>query len=323
MQNIKIDMSLIVKCKSDTTKAAQDLVEQEDFFCSETWSKCYDARFKIFYILDEKENIVGKFAAFEGGKKGLKTLITPPFAPHIGLSVASNRNNPVKIQTFQKQISEAIVTFLLASRYVYYKLDFPAGWNDMQPMVWKKIKPVVRYTYKLNLNKTEEEIIAGMDSSRRNKINKARLESLDKSETIDTHSIIKMLRDNLQDKPIKLHEFILKNILNLLEHPAYGFRIGISDKAALYALNVCCRNGDTCYNLFSAIDRSKSNNSAGSLSLFESILHAKKTGCATFDFEGSVVPEIEEYFRSFGGVLTPYFTVQGGKWPWPQLMKWR
>ena len=32
-----------------------------------------------------------------------------------------------------------------------------------------------------------------------------------------------------------------------------------------------------------------------------------------FDFEGSMIPEIEVFFRSFGGDLLPYFSIEGGK----------
>jgi hypothetical protein len=36
-------------------------------------------------------------------------------------------------------------------------------------------------------------------------------------------------------------------------------------------------------------------------------------GFKTFDFEGSGIPAIEKFFRSFGGALTPYFCITGGK----------
>ena len=39
------------------------------------------------------------------------------------------------------------------------------------------------------------------------------------------------------------------------------------------------------------------------------ILKAKEMGLQVFDFEGSIVPPIERYFRGFGGKLTPIFSV--------------
>jgi|LakMenEpi03Aug12_release.lakeMendotaPanAssembly.Ray.scaffolds.fasta_scaffold00272_26 hypothetical protein len=316
-------MILRIVAPAQISPKAQDLVEQTDFFCSERWASCYDHRFRRFFIVDEKENIVGKFAAFVGGRLGLQTLITPPFSPHIGLSVATSKNNPVKVQSFHKQIATCIAEFLQTSGYVYYKLDFPSQWTDIQPMVWKNLNTSVRYTYKLNISRSAVEIESDMDSSRRNKINKARRENLTLTHAGDIEKAMQMLRENLRDKPVKLHEPILRKILELLMDRGCGFWTVASLGEIPAAINICCLNGQSCYNLLSAIDRSLGLNAAGSLSLYESILYAKEKGISEFDFEGSVVPEIEEYFRSFGGQLTPYFSVQGGKWPWTTILKWR
>lgn len=54
------------------------------------------------------------------------------------------------------------------------------------------------------------------------------------------------------------------------------------------------------------------------MSLYYSILHARDLGLRVFDFEGSGVPEIEEYFRSFGGSLVPLLF---GLW-WKETMAW-
>jgi hypothetical protein len=62
---------------------------------------------------------------------------------------------------------------------------------------------------------------------------------------------------------------------------------------------------------------------AGTYALFSAIRAAHQKQLSTFDFEGSGVPAIEEYFRSFGGTITPYYSVQGGAWPMLQLMKWK
>jgi hypothetical protein len=316
-------MSLRIITGDQVTPGMQDLVEQSDFFCSDQWASCYDSRFVKFYIVDEKDNIVGKFAAFIGGRNGLQTLITPPFAPHIGLSVATLKHNPVKIQSFHKQVAACITEYLLSSKYVYFKLDLPCFWSDIQPMLWSNLKTSVRYTYKLNIEKSADEIESSLDSSRRNKINKARRENFRITHQGDVDAAMKMLSNNLRDKPVKLHEPVLKKVLELLQDKQYGFWTIASDNAQAAALNVCCLNGNTCYNLLSAIDRNRGYNAAGSISLYESILHAKEIGLTEFDFEGSVVPEIEEYFRSFGGQLTPYFSVSGGKWPWTKIISWR
>ena len=46
--------------------------------------------------------------------------------------------------------------------------------------------------------------------------------------------------------------------------------------------------------------------------IHEGILWADKTGLKCFDFEGSMVPSIESFYRQFGGKLTPYNLIWKG-----------
>jgi hypothetical protein len=60
---------------------------------------------------------------------------------------------------------------------------------------------------------------------------------------------------------------------------------------------------------------------AGPAAMFAAIRHAKKQGLAIFDFEGSMIPPIERYFRGFGGLLTPYLTVNKAWLPFEFVLK--
>ena len=55
---------------------------------------------------------------------------------------------------------------------------------------------------------------------------------------------------------------------------------------------------------------SRSNNFAMSYLLWQAILYTKDTlKLNVFDFEGSMIPSIEKYFRKFGGEITPYYSL--------------
>jgi hypothetical protein len=81
--------------------------------------------------------------------------------------------------------------------------------------------------------------------------------------------------------------------------------------------------GQKCYYVFGGTRRGGSNNSLGPAALFNAILLARKNGIKTFDFEGSMIPEIEKYFRQFGGELVAQYSVNGGRGLWPRLIQWR
>jgi len=59
-------------------------------------------------------------------------------------------------------------------------------------------------------------------------------------------------------------------------------------------------------------DPSLRHSGAHSLVLWEAIQQVAQF-TDIFDFEGSMMPGVERFFREFGGIQTPYFTIQKGK----------
>ena len=64
-----------------------------------------------------------------------------------------------------------------------------------------------------------------------------------------------------------------------------------------------------CYYLFGATDAEFRNSGAQSLILWEGIQFASEHS-KVFDFEGSMIEGIENFFRQFGGICTPYYEVR-------------
>lgn len=293
------------------------------FFSGEAWTRCFDKQVLHHHLIDENGQIIGGFVAYEGGKANLRTLITPPFTPHVGLYLEETRTNPVRVNTRRKQAMEAIAEYLKNSRYAYYKLDFAPEWCDMQPMLWNRIRTHVRYTYRIDLRRTVAEIQSNMDSSKRNKVSKAEREGMTISHEANIDLAMSMISGNLDAKNLHSHPEIMRKILQLAAEDERGIWSFTYSNGKAVAVNVCIITPGICYNLLSAVDRGSGHTNAGSFSLYHSILRAKEKGLRVFDFEGSGVPEIEEFFRSFGGDITPYFSVEGGQWPWTLLQRWR
>ena len=55
---------------------------------------------------------------------------------------------------------------------------------------------------------------------------------------------------------------------------------------------------------------SRENNFGMSYLLWQALLYTKNIlQLPVFDFEGSMIPSIEKYFRKFGGELIPYYSL--------------
>lgn len=79
----------------------------------------------------------------------------------------------------------------------------------------------------------------------------------------------------------------------------------------------------TAYYLLGGYDAEDRHHGAGALAILTSIEEAQRRGLAVFDFEGSMIPAIERFFRGFGGELVHYFTVNRAWLPFEILLKWR
>ena len=68
-------------------------------------------------------------------------------------------------------------------------------------------------------------------------------------------------------------------------------------------------DAETAYDLISTIDPEYRNSGAASLAVYEIIKYVKTQGITGFDFEGSMIEGVENSFRKFGTVQTPYFFI--------------
>jgi hypothetical protein len=109
---------------------------------------------------------------------------------------------------------------------------------------------------------------------------------------------------------------------------------GYADEGNSYAFTAHCEgraiaacfvvhDQRTAYYLMGGYDERAGHHAAGPAAMFAAIRHAREMGLETFDFEGSVIPPIERYFRGFGGRLTPYLTVNRAWLPIEMLLKLR
>ncbi|MDI6740189.1 MAG: GNAT family N-acetyltransferase, partial [Candidatus Edwardsbacteria bacterium] len=87
------------------------------------------------------------------------------------------------------------------------------------------------------------------------------------------------------------------------------------------AATFCIHDATTAYYLLGGYDHASKHRGAGAAALWAAIGHAKGIGLKRFDFEGSMVPQIERYFRGFGGTQTLYLTINKAALPLEMLLK--
>jgi CelD/BcsL family acetyltransferase involved in cellulose biosynthesis len=83
----------------------------------------------------------------------------------------------------------------------------------------------------------------------------------------------------------------------------------------------CIHDAQRAYYMLGGVDEEHGAAAAAPMAMFACIRHARDLGLEVYDFEGSMVPGIEQYFRSFGGTLTPLYRVVKASLPIEMALK--
>ena len=108
-----------------------------------------------------------------------------------------------------------------------------------------------------------------------------------------------------------------KNIdLNSLENILFGFASEMNSfyffayyKNKPISVSFCIHDKKTAYYVIGGYDSDNKHHGAGACTLWECIKYAKKLGLHEFNFDGSIIPNIERFFRGFGGQLVSFYRI--------------
>ncbi len=305
----------------DKIRYNQVAKEVGNIFNTVDWLNMFENKVKFFGIYERNDKLIGGFSLYKENKFGFRICRNPPFTPYIGPFLQIEAKNPVSIMSKWKEVAGLISQAIEKLSYSIVSTSLNRNIIDTQPFIWRKFKVIPGYTYILDLNKSIKDIWEEMSPERRNDINKGIRDGLVVRQ-IDNFEIVNSLvikTFSRQEKKINGYYLnrILFNFANNTNSFAYAaFRDSVPLSAAL-----CVYDKNTAYYLLGGYDYENKHHGAGALVIWESIKYAKSIGLKEFDFEGSMVPQIERYFRGFGGRLTPYFRVNKAKLPLEILLK--
>lgn len=279
-------------------------------FAQSNWQSIYGKSLELYGIFNKDNKLIGGFHLYKTVQgKVLRHYKNPPFTPHIGLFYEKNASNKANALTEQKNITQALADFFNQLPFQIFTIALAPEFTDVQHFIWKKFKVIPNYTYQLDLTQAEELLYKNLASDKRNSINKAQKDGVAVSLYQQKEAVEQMVKNTYLRKEKSLNEPVLNRLLSdyANEKNSFSFLAKVDNKDT--ALSFCLHDTTTAYYLLGGYNSSNKHQGAGVLALWNCILHAKKIGLKTFDFEGSMIPQVEKYFRGFGADLIPYFTI--------------
>lgn len=250
------------------------------FFCLEP-----DSQFP-FVSVYKKEQLLFVSRLWKYKKWGEMVIANMPFSGYLDVDWKQDFPNNIK----REILTDFVQGLIKANSKGRVLLHFPPECGVISGTGNPRLKQIQKPTFQIDLSKPEEELWSNVHPKRRNVIRKW------------TKTDGAMVQDRTKFNPTVFCPFIPENnwaqILKLESNNQWWETEGaLSGKWTAGAVGVHC-HGLVKYILGGS---EKANAYLGSSVLWALILRSKKEGACVFDFEGSSIPGIYSFFKSFGG----------------------
>jgi hypothetical protein len=239
---------------------------------------------------------------------GMTALTMPPLTSSLGPWLAPSNAKPAKQLARQKELMTDLIQRL--PPHHYFLQHFHHSVTNWLPFRWQGFEQTTRYTYILDDLSDIETIWSGLEHNVRTYIRKAEKQLQVRNDLdLDRFLEISTLSFARQGKRHPYPRDVVQRVDAACA--ARGLRrmfFAEDPQGRIHAVGYLVWDNRSAYYLMSGGDPALRNSGAASLVLWEAIKFAA-TVTPRFDFEGSMIEPIEQFFRSFGGRQVPYFRV--------------
>jgi lipid II:glycine glycyltransferase (peptidoglycan interpeptide bridge formation enzyme) len=289
-------------------------------FNAPSWLTIFGERLQLFGIFTADHELSGSFFLLKDKKIGFSFFHSPSYTPHNGCFFENKAQNPSKALSQEKKVIECIAGFFDTLPGII-SVAFPPERKDMQPFTWKKFKTVPHYTYRLPLSETVEQLDKRMSAEHRNLLKKGIKDGLTVKQVTDFSIVKSMVLKTFDRKNKSIDDTLLDKITSGFANETNSIAFAAFDNERPVAASLVIHDKETAYYLLSGYDPEVKHSGAGIICLWQSILFSKESGLKIFDFEGSMLPEVERFFRGFGPELVPYYSVNKASLPLEFMLK--
>lgn len=265
---------------------------------------------------------LGVMPIYPKRKWGLSYHLQPIFCQYWGIFFSEELTKKTADTLSKKRkVVQKVIEALGA--FSYLKYYFAPEFDYSLPFIWSGYQLSPRYTYHLALHPTEEILWQDTAYDLRRKVKKAKKIGLSFNVIKDIDKWAELVRlqvatgrqvmGGIPDWEVKMRAIAAYldsfNGLHL-----YGVD---DDKGNLVAAGIFAHFLQKAIFLHSVYLPTQKNSGAVDLLMWEAILHAKTAGCTHFDFEGSMIEGIEQFFRKFGAQPILYLQIAKNDLPLP------
>ncbi|MDL2221941.1 GNAT family N-acetyltransferase [Parabacteroides sp. OttesenSCG-928-N08] len=263
-------------------------------------------------LVEEKERIVAAMPLYLRSKQ---MVTMPAYTQTMGPWFASPLDEQKytgrlsDLQRYQKKLLAGLVN------YPYFLQNFHHSVTDWLPFYWAGYKQTTRYTYLLPDISDMELLWKNMSSHTRREITHAgEKHHITVRNGVSTDDFIAIQRKTFERQGKEPpHLPVLKRLIEACRQRGQGdIWGGYDEQGQLHAAVFAVWQESCAYNLAAGGDPQLRHSGAHALVLWR-VIQSMAQYTRQFDFEGSMLPGVEIFFRNFGSIQKPYFTISKGK----------
>jgi len=194
----------------------------------------------------------------------------------------------------------------------HFMQNFHYSQTNWLPLYWLGFRQTTRYTYILPDLRDETKLWSGLRENIRTDIRKAsnrlQLRICNDKTISDFYRLNRLVFERRGIPTPYTEDFIVRLDEACIRHNARRIFIAEDEQGKLHAGVYVIWDRNSAYYLMGGSDPDLRNSGANSLCMWEAIKFAA-TVTGQFDFEGSMIEPVERYFRAFGAIQTPYFSI--------------
>ncbi len=261
-----------------------------------------------------KGKIVGLLPYVKNKKYGLSYSVMPMLTPYLGPIIIFPPEPFTKIQkktSYVYDIMEGLIRQLPS--VAYFSQNFRPELSEWYPFYKRGFRQTSRNTFILR-KKSKEDIWNNFSSDVKNKINKSsKLISLHTSFDVDSIFSIHEAGFGQSGISVPFSKSFLEELLFLVQQKNIGESIvALNKNQEQIAHQLVIRDASYSYNLLLSSLPESRNSGVVQLLLWHSIQKSIDLGL-DYNFEGTMLPNVEPVFRRFGGEFVPYHKISKDK----------
>lgn len=254
----------------------------------------------------EEGRVIASMPYVHRRRFGLSFIEMPPLTQVLGPIEPMYSGKYASRLARQKYIYEGLLARI--PRYDLFRQSFHSGVTNWLPFYWQGFAQSTRYTYRLDLTKSYEQLWAEAQTSARGVIRMAE-RTLRLREEADPDLFLAVIAKTFQRQGMNLpyDASVVHRLFEYGPRNAHMRTLAAEDECGkVHGVALFIGDENCVYYLMGGADPSLRMSGCQSLLLWEGICWAR-TFSRIFDFEGSMIKGVESFARDFGAQQQQYF----------------